>query len=61
MSRKKYRGKSLTPSAKAVEGYRTPRREAFSGAQLLRQVLECASPLALFPKGRVATKSTEDA
>jgi hypothetical protein len=42
---------SLTPCAKAVEGYRTPRREAFSGAQMLRQVLECASPLALFPMG----------
>jgi hypothetical protein len=50
---------SLTLCAKAVEGYRTPRREAFSGAQMLRQVVlgapkpreggECASPLALFP------------
>jgi hypothetical protein len=54
----KYRAKSLAPSAKAVEDYRTPGREAFSGTQLLRQVLECASPLALFPKGRVAAKRT---
>jgi hypothetical protein len=52
---------TITPCAKAVEGYRTPRREAFSGAQMLRQVVlgapkpgeggECASPLALFPMG----------
>jgi hypothetical protein len=42
---------SCRSDAKAVEGYRTPRREAFSGAQWFRQVLECASPLALFPEG----------
>jgi hypothetical protein len=33
---------------KAVEGYRTTRRFAmFEGAKPLRQVLDCASPLAL--------------
>jgi hypothetical protein len=66
--RMKCRGESLTPCAKAVEGYRTPRREALSGAQWFRQVLnphpdplpgdrgegvDCASPLALFPEGRI--------
>ena len=36
-------------TAKAVEGYRTPRREALSGAQWFPPAgLGCASPLALF-------------
>jgi hypothetical protein len=39
---------NLTLSGKAVEGYRTPRRVAFSGAQRVRQVLDCASPLCFF-------------
>jgi hypothetical protein len=39
---------NLTLSGKAAEGYRTPRRVAFYEAQGVRQVLECASPLALF-------------
>lgn len=33
--------------AKAVEDYRSPRRFAMSEAREVRQVLECASPLAL--------------
>jgi hypothetical protein len=51
--------KNLTPRANAVEGYRSPRREACSGAQLLRQVLECASPLALFRKAGLATRRAQ--
>jgi hypothetical protein len=36
---------------KAVEGHRTPRREAFADdSQTARSVLDCASPLALWPE-----------
>jgi len=41
--------RSLCVRGKAVEGHRSPKREAFTdGSRTARSVLECASPLALW-------------